>query len=106
MVTYNIIFLRVKILVLQVKGPNGETVPHQVSLVWKEADSIMPNKYLLSFVANIPSLGLSRYQIKVDSVAGKEALATVTAYNTQNSYSKYKNNCCLLFLLPYFEMYF
>ena len=87
-------FIKVTLLICnknyvsQVTGPNGEIVPHQVSLVWKEADSIMSNKYLLSFVAKIPSLGLSRYEIKIDYVGGKEALAVATAYNTQKSYSK------------------
>ena len=48
----------------------------------------MQSKYILSFVANIPALGLAKYQIKRDENA-KSSLATTVVHNSQRSFQKY-----------------
>jgi len=59
-----------------------------VNLQWKDDGDIISNKYLLSFVANIPALGLVKYQIKKDENA-MSSLAKTTIYNSEHSFQKY-----------------
>ncbi|XP_066922208.1 alpha-mannosidase 2-like isoform X2 [Clytia hemisphaerica] len=79
------VFLHISEPIVQVTTPDGKVIPHQVSLLWKDSDNLISSKYLLSFVADIPALGLARYEIKKDD-SGQESFATTTTYNTRRSY--------------------
>ena len=65
----------------KVIGPDNFVVPHQVSLIFKSSNEVVPNKYVLSFVARIPALGIAKYRIKRDEVNGEKHLAKMTSYN-------------------------
>lgn len=61
--------------------PNGFVIPHQVSLVFKSSNEVASNKYLLSFVADVPALGIAKFQITRDTENGRRSLVKTTFYN-------------------------
>lgn len=79
------VFIQISEPYVQVVSASGETITHQVSMLWRSDSEMVSGKYLLSFVADIPALGIVRYQIK-KADSGKDSLATTTIYNTQRDF--------------------
>ncbi|KAK3094740.1 hypothetical protein FSP39_005639 [Pinctada imbricata] len=68
---------------VKVTDPNGNTVATQTDPYWIDKEEASLERYKVSFVANVPALGVSRYLIKEAKDNQKNVHSQITFYSSE-----------------------
>lgn len=75
---------------IEVKDAQGKVITSQTDPFWKDSNEMSQDRFKLSFVTELPALGIVRYQISQRKDSSSNSLATVTYYHGDGPSSQSK----------------
>ncbi|XP_062582673.1 alpha-mannosidase 2x-like, partial [Saccostrea cucullata] len=67
---------------VEVIDPRGKVISSQTDPYWKEPTTMSERRFKLSFVADVPALGIARYQVTQKEHSSHNSHSKVTFYNS------------------------